>query len=45
MVKDEEGVDLLFDLDVTAHGQIDDGAGDVAGMNGVVCLLYTSRCV
>src|SRR5208283_3820563 len=36
VVKNEEGVDFLFDLDVAAHGQIDDGAGDVAGVNGVV---------
>ena len=36
MVKDEEGIDFFFDLDVAAHGEIDDGAGDVAGMGGVV---------
>src|SRR4029077_3786085 len=36
VVKDEEGVDFLFDLDVAAHGEIDDGAGNVAGVDGVV---------
>src|ERR1700688_1219773 len=35
-MKDQKGVDFFFDLNVAAHGEIDDGAGDVAGMDGVV---------
>src|SRR6202795_538310 len=35
-MKYQKSVDFFFDLNVAAHGQIDDGAGNVAGMDGVV---------
>jgi hypothetical protein len=42
-MEDEESVDFLFDPDIAAYGQIDDGAGDIAGMNAVVESMFRLR--